>query len=450
VDTGTPQPVDITFENRGDRLLGLGLINGVLRVLTLGLYSFWGRTEVRRRIWSFTRINGEPLEYTGTGKELFFGFLIAFALIALPLLLAGVAVVIVFPGNKTALGIYQAVLYLLFFLLFGNAIYRAQRYRLSRTHWRGISGALTGSPARYGWAYFWTLALPILGAAFLAGAIAELTAPAVGGLLVVLAIFAVLWLLPWRANKLQAMLTRDIRFGDAHLVYDGASGPLYKRYLLAWLGCAFVAIATMAAVISAVTRAGLAPALGNLETMRDLSKLPPDDPMSWTAAVAGLEILVIVILGSVAAAIVTAWYRAHQMNHFARSTAFHDARFRLEARARGLIWLVISNWFIAAMGLLIGFLIGGWLAIHLDLLESEPSPGPLPREPGLAAILTFVLPIALVTSVTSTFAQFRRVRYFMSRLKLDGPVDLDKVRQGQDQGLRRGEGLAQVFDIDAF
>jgi hypothetical protein len=55
-----------------------------------------------------------------------------------------------------------------------------------------------------------------------------------------------------------------------------------------------------------------------------------------------------------------------------------------------------------------------------------------------------------MTTVASTFAQFRWVRYFVSRLKLNGPVDLGAVLQGQDQGIKRGEGLAQMFDIDAF
>ena len=67
--------IDITFDGRGGRMIGLGFINGILKVLTLGLYSFWAKTEVRRRIWSATRLNGEPLSYTGTGKELFLGFL---------------------------------------------------------------------------------------------------------------------------------------------------------------------------------------------------------------------------------------------------------------------------------------------------------------------------------------------------------------------------------------
>jgi uncharacterized membrane protein YjgN (DUF898 family) len=64
---------------------GLSFLNGVLRILTLGVYHFWGKTEVRQRIWSAVRIDGEPLEYRGTGGELLRGFLIVFFLILLPM-----------------------------------------------------------------------------------------------------------------------------------------------------------------------------------------------------------------------------------------------------------------------------------------------------------------------------------------------------------------------------
>ena len=40
----------------------LSLLNGALRILTLGVYHFWGKTEVRQRIWSAVRIDGQPLE----------------------------------------------------------------------------------------------------------------------------------------------------------------------------------------------------------------------------------------------------------------------------------------------------------------------------------------------------------------------------------------------------
>ena len=56
--------------------LGLSLRCGLLSVATLGLYSFWGRSEARRRLWDATGLGGEPLEYGGTGGELLAGFVI--------------------------------------------------------------------------------------------------------------------------------------------------------------------------------------------------------------------------------------------------------------------------------------------------------------------------------------------------------------------------------------
>ncbi|MGL4397866.1 MAG: DUF898 family protein, partial [Hyphomicrobium sp.] len=137
--------IDITFENRGDKLIGLGAVNGLFKVISLGIYSFWAKTEIRSRIWSFVRLNGEPIEYTGTGKELLLGFLLVFGAFILPTILGGVAVALMFGENRSALAIYQGVVYVLFFILVGNAMYRAQRYRLSRTRWRGIRGGMAGS-----------------------------------------------------------------------------------------------------------------------------------------------------------------------------------------------------------------------------------------------------------------------------------------------------------------
>ena len=249
------QALDITFDSKGDRLVGLGLINGLLKILTLGIYSFWGKTEVRRRIWSFTRLNGEPLEYTGTGKELFLGFLVVFFLYILPLMLGGFAIIYVFPANKIALGLYYTISYVLFFLLIGNAFYRATRYRLSRTRWRGIRGGLTGSPGRYGWTYFWTLALPIvlaLGAAALFGKpITEPTLSTLGSkgfgpsfdinnkwsiAAIVAGAVTVALILPWRSNALQRLMTNEMLFGNAPLTYTGEAGPLYKKYFIAGFG----------------------------------------------------------------------------------------------------------------------------------------------------------------------------------------------------------------------
>ena len=442
------QPINITFENRGDRLIGLGLVNACLKIITLGLYSFWGKTEVRRRLWSFTRINGEPLEYTGTGKELFLGFVIVFFAVLLPVFLGGAAVIALF--GKQAAGLYQLAAYLLFFMLLGNAMYRAQRYRMSRTRWRGIHGSLVGNPQRYGWTYFWTLAAPFLGAALVAGIAAAATAPTVGGVLVMLALMAGLWVLPWRANTLQGMITNDMRFGDSALTYSGSARPLYKRYLFAWGGSAFLLLMAATASILVLIHSGLAKSAIELGQLPDFSKMPKDAPYLRSLALAIFALAGIWILTLILAAVITAWYRANQMNHFAKHTAFQEARFRLDATGRSLMWLAISNWLIAALGLIGGLVLGFVVLQYTGAIPDLPEGGAPPKDTSVLPVLLMAMPVILMTGVASTFAQFRSTRYFMSRLKLDGPVDLDNVLQGQNQGIRRGEGLAQVFDIDAF
>ncbi len=427
--------IDITFDSRGDRLFGLGLINGLLKILTLGIYSFWGKTEVRRRIWSFTRLNGEPLEYTGTGKELFLGFLIIFGAVLLPVLLAGFAVVYAFPGNKTAIASYQAAVYIAFFMLVGNAIYRAQRFRMSRTRWRGIRGSLEGSPAAYAWAYFWTLVAPFGLVAALSGLVSWATGPSVGGLIVVIGFIAALWIFPWRANKLQGMMTNNMRFGDRPFSYSGTSGPLYKRYFFAWAGSAILYIGASAAGIAYAYNAGL------IELMQ--AGLPPSGPQILVFFAIGF--LTIVAIG-----LITAWYRANQLNHFAQHTHLEGATFKLQASGKSLMWLLFSNWMLAVLGLIGGAALGGYLAYAAGLLPTPPEPGAEPVEPGVLPILVMAAPIILVTTLATTFAQFRSARYFLSRLKLDGTLNLNAILQSQSTGPKRGEGLAQVFDLDAF
>lgn len=435
---GTAEPIDISFDGRGGRMIGLGFINGVLKVLTLGLYSFWAKTEVRRRIWSATRFNGEPLSYTGTGKELLLGFLIVFGAVLVPVMLTGVAAMMLF--GKQAASIYQAVLYLLFFLVVGNAMYRAQRYRLSRTEWRGIRGSLIGSPGHYGWTYFWTLAGPFAAIAALAGAVAYVTAPAVGGAIMVLGLVAVFWVLPWRSNRLQGMMTNDMRFGDRPLTYTGSARPLYKRYVVAWLGSCLILAAALAS-----TGAYL------MQDDRYVQWFVIKETKPELADIAILGVIWLTAL--IASAVVTSWYRAMQMNHFAAHTHFEGATFRGEAKGRSLMWLVLSNWLLAILGLIAAFAIGVAL-MYASGLTPKPNTGIASASPASIANLApalFLFPsIIIMNTLTTTFAQFRSARYFLSRLKLDGPIHLGAILQSQHTGPKRGEGLAQAFDLDAF
>ena len=82
---------------------------------------------------------GEPLEYTGTGKELFLGFLIVFAvLITVGIIINVGNFYIQTISSNAALIAFKIFYYLDFFNLFGYTVYRARRYQLSRSVWRSI------------------------------------------------------------------------------------------------------------------------------------------------------------------------------------------------------------------------------------------------------------------------------------------------------------------------
>ncbi len=140
------------------------LKNILLGIVTIGLYRFWARTALRRYFWSAIHIDDEPLEYVGRGSELFIGFLIVTA-IFIPVTLIYSGLQTTFLDNPSAQMVMTVGYLLGISLLMAAAGYRARRYRLSRTLWRGIRFGQGGSTWHYVGRYFlWTLlALATLG-----------------------------------------------------------------------------------------------------------------------------------------------------------------------------------------------------------------------------------------------------------------------------------------------
>jgi uncharacterized membrane protein YjgN (DUF898 family) len=125
---------------------------GVLLAVTLGIYRFWLATDIRRFLWSNTEIAGDGLEYIGTARELLLGFLIAIVLLVPVNVMFFLAA---FSGGL--LGQISGIFALVVLVLLGQfAVYRARRYRLTRTIYRGIRFHQTGSAWRYAvCALFW-------------------------------------------------------------------------------------------------------------------------------------------------------------------------------------------------------------------------------------------------------------------------------------------------------
>ena len=71
----------IRFTGNWREYLPIAATNVALIIVTLGIYRFWATARQRRYLWSRTHIVDDGLEWTGTGKEMFFGFLMVVAFI---------------------------------------------------------------------------------------------------------------------------------------------------------------------------------------------------------------------------------------------------------------------------------------------------------------------------------------------------------------------------------
>jgi len=155
-------------------------------------------------------VEGDAAEYTGRGKELLLGFLFALAIL-MPIYLAYFLIGIEAERFK-AFGSFPL---LIAFFAFGQfAIYRARRYRLTRTVWRGVRFWMDGS----GWAY--------AGRAMLWGALVLLTL----GLA-----------LPWREAALERYKMSHSHYGDLQGSFAGEGWEFFRRAWWLWL-CAPLAI----------------------------------------------------------------------------------------------------------------------------------------------------------------------------------------------------------------
>ncbi len=140
-----PPPATVTFDKRLGGLFGLALKGLLLSLATFGIYRFWYITDLRRFFWERTQVDGSPAEYTGMGKELFLGFLVALAILV-PTYIAVFALSLVVP----ALAPFSSVVSFVALYLLGQfALFRGRRYRAMRTLWRGIRLGQDGSGLAY-------------------------------------------------------------------------------------------------------------------------------------------------------------------------------------------------------------------------------------------------------------------------------------------------------------
>ena len=199
----------VVHTGTGGEYFVIMLVNFLLTVFTLGIYSFWAKARRRRYLWSHTSFDGEQFEYDGTGLETFVGFLKATGIMLVLGAAFGGAVWFLFSVVPVLAMVVMALAYLFLVLVLPfAALFGAQRYQLSRTRLRGVRFALTGSAIKYGFTAF--------GQTLLVG--------------LTLGLYA-----PFASMKLHRYRTEHAFYGSEQLQFNGKGKEVFASFFIAWL-----------------------------------------------------------------------------------------------------------------------------------------------------------------------------------------------------------------------
>ena len=199
----TDRPVHPAFHGDGGTLFGIHLKNLLLTIVTLGIYSFWAKADVRQYLYANTSLGGDRFTYHGTGRELMSGAVRAFGLLFLIGIASSLMSGLVHPVAG-AIVLYAGS----GLLLFPVALIGSRRYRLSRTSWRGIRFSFRGDLGDFFAMY------------------------AVGALFCVLSLGLYY---PFFHANMRRYVVQETRFGSRAFDFDGEGKDLFGRHLMLYL-----------------------------------------------------------------------------------------------------------------------------------------------------------------------------------------------------------------------
>ncbi|HNP61678.1 MAG TPA: YjgN family protein, partial [Nitrospirales bacterium] len=134
------------FWGRGRTLFGIFIVNTFFTLLTLGLYSFWGRVRIRQFLSSQTSFAHTRFSYHGTPQELLKGWSKAFLVFGLPYAFLSLVPLI---WDQIPIWIPNALAATMALCFIPVAVVGSHRYRLSRTSLGTIRFSFRGHVKAY-------------------------------------------------------------------------------------------------------------------------------------------------------------------------------------------------------------------------------------------------------------------------------------------------------------
>ena len=299
--TVTPTTYRFKFTGRTGEYFRIWVVSLFLSVLTLGIYSAWGKVRKKRYLYAHTRLDGSGFDFRATPLAILRGRVIALAL------LGGFAL------SGHVLPVMQLAFVVILLVLTPWIVVAASRFNARNSAWRNLTFGFNGSirEAAKVFLAFGALAVVTLG-----------------------------FMYPFTRMRRARFIIEHHRFGATQFRADLAVGGFFLAYLLAILmlvGTMILLAVAMVVVVFASTPKG-GPRAGGMGAL---------------AAVAMLYIAYIAVF---------AFLRARLGNLTLNGVVVGPLRCHSTLRARDLVWLYLSN--IVAILVTLG-LATAWVTIRM-------------------------------------------------------------------------------------
>ncbi len=406
----------VGFNGNTPQLRSLAVVTTLLTLVTLGIYRFWARTRLRRYFWSAVTLDGHGFEYTGKGIEKLIGFLIAVAVLAIYLgtfqvafSFAGMSLFEAVDSDgdqiRGVLLTYATFLFLAPLIFYAQ--YRARRYMLSRTKWKGIR--FGADQAAWGYAIraigHWMLTFLTLGI-----------------------------LLPRQTFYLEKYKADRTWFGTAQFVQEGRWQSLYPAMKHIIMGFAITVIG------------------GAMMSM-----------LFWTGSLegdtAGIDIAIAVLAGSMIF-IGTVWfyigfayYNVHSHRILTRNkTLGSNIHFTSEPRTARIIGIyLLGGLIISLLAPIIAGLIGGILGVLSSQILSgvDVGLGETPAGVGVGIVLGYITLFVVLAVLSLIFIKQPIIEHFAQVTTVHNAEELDEIEQREGDQMIEAEGFADALDVGA-
>ena len=289
-EENTIDGVAVRFTGNPREYFGIWIINLLLSIITLGVWSAWAKVRNRRYFLGNTSIENRPFGYHATGLQILIGRLIVVSFFAAYWILS------------TLSPIAGLVLIVLFVFVLPWLINRGLRFNAAVTSWSNVRFRFDGS---YRSAFAVFVFYPVL---------------------VALSLYLAL---PFLTRAIKRYTIGRHRLGGHSFTFDSAIGPFYAAFAIAgvWAFIGFVFILSLV--------------FGGQLAFMDIAAFPATGVIDDSTVI---YLIVLAAIYFVAFMPLSAIYAAFTRNAIYAGTALEGGhRFRSTIVPTRLVWIVISN-----------------------------------------------------------------------------------------------------------